>query len=342
MFYVILAAGLITAYINGMHDGGTVVATTVTSRILSPRKAVILAGCANFLGALLLGSAVAATVANGLGNTSLIISGGAQKAAFFVLAVFIGSMGWNILTWILRMPSSASHSLLGALIGGIIAAVGVDAVYWQAFLVKVVLAMFLSPVLGLIVAIALRKLESRLLSHASVAWTSRLHRLDLAATVLLSLCYGSNDSQKIAGVLTIAVWGGAAGIRGASVSNYTGSEGFVPLWIIALCAAALSVGTMTGGYNMIRTVGRGIGSIHTDEAVVSQLAALLVVEGSNMGGIPISSTQVITGTVMGAEKGPRRVNWNVAGKIGIAWILTLPAAGLSGWAVYQLLGVFGG
>ena len=326
MFYVILAAGLITAYINGMHDGGTVVATTVTSRILTPRKAVLMAGCANFLGALVLGKAVAATVASGLGDTAAVSAGGMRAAGSFVLAVRIGSMGWNLLTWVLKMPSSASHSLLGALIGAMIAAVGTGAVYWDAFLLKVVLAMFLSPVFGLLVAMLLRRLEMRLLKRATVAVTPGVQKLDLVATFLLSLCYGSNDSQKIAGVLAIAVCGGM---------SVGGAQSFVPLWLIALCAAALSVGTMTGGYNMIRTVGRGIGKVRTDEAVCSQLAALLVVEVSNLTGLPISSTQVITGAVMGAEKGPRRVNWTIAGKIGIAWILTLPAAGLSGWVVYQ-------
>jgi PiT family inorganic phosphate transporter len=211
-------------------------------------------------------------------------------------------------------------------------------VFWDAFLAKVVLAMFLSPVIGLLVAMLLRRLEGRLLSRGTVELTPWMQRLDVMATFLLSLCYGSNDSQKIAGVLAIAVWGGAVGsawLPGAMIPHET--QSFVPLWLIALCGAALALGTMTGGYNMMRTVGRGIGRVHTDEAVVSQLAALLVVETSNLTGLPISSTQVITGTVMGAEKGPRLVNWSIAGRIGIAWLLTLPASGLSGWAVYQVL-----
>ena len=330
MLYLVWAIGLATAYINGMHDGGTIVATTVTARILPPRKAVILCGTASFLGALLLGEAVAKTMAYQLVDTASVLSGGtAADAGRFLISIFIGSMIWNMVTWFLKLPSSASHCLIGSMVGCTIAAIGVSGVYWNAIGVKVILAMFISPLVGFVLGYLLLLIQNKLLARATMAWKPWIRRLELGSTVLLALSYGSNEAQKIAGLLFLAE---------VTLPALPG-PGFLSSLPVILAGAALAAGTMTGGYNMMSTVGRRIVKINMDRALSSQLASVMVVEFANVTGLPISCTQVVTGSVMGVgtEDRPRSVNWGITLRILASWILTLPAAALCGSAVYLLL-----
>lgn len=328
MFPLMLIIAAFTAYIGGMHDGGNIVATCVTARLITPRKAVCLSGLAGFLGAMLLGTGVARTVAGSIVDTEQVLGTGAGGACLFVIAVFCGSMVWNLITWVIRLPSSSSHSLLGSLVGASLCCFGTGAVHWQAFLLRVICPMLVSPLIGFVAGFLLLKLEKSLLAGASMVWSGRIKILNLSATLLLAMAYGSNDSQKVAGIALIGVTAAAAGTMQT-----------IPIWLIILCSAALAAGTMTGGFNMLRTVGRGIVEMNMDRSFSAQLSTMLVVEAANLTGLPISATQVLTGSVMGAgaEDRPRSVNWGIIKNILIAWVLTLPAAGAAGFLACKVL-----
>lgn len=327
MIYLIVTIGLITAFINGMHDGGTIVATSITARLITPRQAALLSGVSNFAGASLLGTTVAYTIATGMVDTDLLLADGKMNVSFFVLSAFIGSIVWNVFTWVASLPSSASHSMIGAMIGCGIAGYGLDFVHWETFFVKVILAMLISPVIGFAAGFLFIKIQNYLLRNATMVWGKRIRTLEILSTVLLALSHGSNDAQKVIGLLAI----GIAGCQGTALS--------MPLWLILACAGVLAVGTMCGGYNMIRAVGKNIIKIDSDKAFASQLSSILVVEFANLTGLPVSSTQIITGAVMGVgtENTPRSVNWSVSGKIVISWITTIPASALMGAVILKLL-----
>lgn len=335
MLVLTVIIGLATAYVNGMHDGGTIVATTVTSRIMKPRSAILLAGLACLLGFVLLGSAVQTTMVSGIVNSGAILAGGGKQAALFAVSAFLGSMVWNLITWAGRLPSSASHSLIGSMIGCSMAVCGMDSVIWSSVMLRVVAAMILSPLTGFALGFLLLKLQNRILRRGTIVWTQRVRALDIVSTFLLALSYGSNEAQKVAGVICL----GALASGGGSPSDSLTLPYLPVSGITSLCGLALAIGAMTGGFNMMRTVGRDIVKINTDRAFVSQLSSILVVEIANTAGLPISSTQVITGSVMGVgtEDRPRSMNWEILYKILAAWILTLPAAGLTGAVVIRLM-----
>ena len=324
MIYVMIAIGFVTAYINGMHDGGTVVATSVTARIMAPRAAVVWSGICNFIGGVTLGTAVAYTVGADMIDADRILGAGGRAACLFIIAAFLGSMAWNIVTWIVKLPSSASHSLMGSLVGCMVCACGAGAVHWNAFMIKVVAAMVLSPVLGFVFGWVLQKLEQRLLRRATMVWDRRIRILDIVTTMFVSLTHGSNDAQKVIGLTAI----GICAARGTGLS--------MDLWLIIMMSAGIALGTMTGGFNMIGTLGRGIVKMNVDRSFTSHLSAAAVMEIANVLGLPVSSTQVLTGTVIGVgtEDRPRSVNWGILKNIAASWILMLPASGLMGYLVY--------
>ncbi|MGF6375172.1 PiT family inorganic phosphate transporter [Clostridiales Family XIII bacterium PM5-7] len=324
MFYFMIGIGLIFAYINGMHDGGTVVATTISSRLISARKAVSIAGIANFLGAIALGTAVAYTISENIIDVSPILAGSKDLCYTFVAASFVGSLVWNVFTWIVKLPSSASHSMIGSMIGCGIAAYGLPYIQWDSIMIKVILAMLISPVIGFLMGFLFLKLQNRLLKNATIRWSKRIMILHKLSSFFLAFSYGSNDSQKVMGLIAI----GLAGHYGTSIE--------IPLWLIFAAAAALSIGTMTGGYNMIKTVGMDICKIDIQNSFSSQMATISVITVANLTGLPISATQVITSSVMGVGTGntPKSVNWNVTKKIILAWLITIPASAAIGALVF--------
>jgi len=329
MLYIMLAIGIAFAYIDGVHDGSTIIATTISSRLLPPRQAIFLAGISNFAGAIVMGTAVAMTVARGLVDSDKIIAGGADSACTLIIAAFAASIVWNVATWITKLPSSASHSMLGALLGSTLAAFGSGAVYWDNFMIKVVAAMLISPIMGFIIGYLILHLEQAMLRNATMIWKGRISLLHKISTILLAFSYGSNDSQKVMGLLAI-------GIAASSASSIS-----VPLWLAVSCSLALAIGTMTGGRNMVYTVGKNITKIDLDNSFSSQLASILVVATANVTGIPISATQVVTASVMGVgtEVTPKGVNWSAARNILIAWIVTIPASALLGGLAYELIAI---
>lgn len=327
MFYFMIAIGLIFAYINGMHDGGTIVATTISSRLIPPAKAVFIAGLANLLGALALGTAVAYTISENIIDITSVLAGSSDQCYTFVAASFAGSMVWNILTWIIKLPSSASHSMIGSMIGSGIAAYGAGYILWNSIFVKVILAMLISPLLGFIFGYLFLKLQNTLLKSATIVWQPRIRILHKLSSFFLAFSYGSNDAQKVMGLIAI----GLAGYFSAGIE--------IPFWLIVSCSAALAIGTITGGYNMIKTVGMEICKIDIHNSFASQTATISVMTLANLTGLPISATQVITSSVMGVGSGntPKSVNWTVTKKILLAWLITIPASAATGGLVFLLL-----
>lgn len=327
MFYFMIAIGLIFAYINGMHDGGTIVATTISSRLIPPAKAVFIAGLANLLGALALGTAVAYTISENIIDITSVLAGSSDQCYTFVAASFAGSMVWNILTWIIKLPSSASHSMIGSMIGSGIAAYGAGYILWNSIFVKVILAMLISPLLGFIFGYLFLKLQNTLLKNATIVWQPRIRILHKLSSFFLAFSYGSNDAKKVMGLIAI----GLAGYFSAGIE--------IPFWLIVSCSAALAIGTITGGYNMIKTVGMEICKIDIHNSFASQIATISVMTLANLTGLPISATQVITSSVMGVGSGntPKSVNWTVTKKILLAWLITIPASAATGGLVFLLL-----
>ena len=330
MYQVMLLTGFIFAYLNGMHDGGTVVATTITSRLEPPRKAVIHAGTANFLGAVFLGTTVAFTISEDIIDVGPFLHGDSRIIMMFITASFAGSILWNVITWKTKLPSSASHSMIGAMIGSGAAAFGTGYILWDSIFFKVILAMLISPVIGFAAGFLIWKLQNRLLENATMIWNRRMAVLHKASSFFLSFCYGSNDAQKVMGLMAI----GTAAIAGTEIK--------VPFWLMTGCALVLAAGTMTGGYNMIKTVGLDICKINMDNSFASQLATISVVTAANFTGLPISTTQVITSSVMGVGTGntPKSVNWNVSYKILAAWVITIPASAVIGFITFKAGSLF--
>lgn len=324
MFYYMILIGLAFGYINGMHDGGTVVATTISSRLLPPSKTVYLAGCANFLGAVTLGTAVAYTISKNIIDIRPVLSGSDSICYIFVAAAFTGSIAWNLITWIAKLPSSASHSMIGAMIGSGICAYGASSVKWTLIMLKVIGAMFLSPLLGFLAGYLVLRLLELLLKNATIVWSRRIQILHKASSFFLAFCYGSNDAQKVMGLIAI----GLAAFCNSAIE--------IPIWLVLSASAALALGTITGGYNMIKTVGVDICKIDIENSFSSQMATILVVTLANITGLPISATQVVTASVMGvgASDTPKAVNWGVAKKILLAWVVTIPVSAAIGGILF--------
>lgn len=327
MFYFMIVIGLSFAYINGMHDGGTVVATTISSRLIPPAKAVFIAGLANLLGALCLGTAVAYTISENIIDITPVLAGSKEQCYTFVAASFVGSMVWNMLTWVIKLPSSASHSMIGSMIGSGMLAYGMGYIEWNAIFVKVILAMLFSPLLGFFFGYLFLKLQNALLKNATIVWNRRIRLLHKLSSFFLAFSYGSNDSQKVMGLVAI----GLAGHYAAEIE--------IPFWLILSCSLALAIGTITGGYNMIKTVGMEICKIDMHNSFASQIATISVMTLANLTGLPISATQVITSSVMGvgSSNTPKSVNWTVTKKILLAWLITIPASAAVGALCFLLL-----
>jgi len=328
MLIAIILIGFGFAYINGMHDGGNVAATMIASRTMSPKNAVAFSGCCNFFGGILLGTSVAKTVGAGVVNQDAVIAGQAQMGFIFVICALLGGIGWNIITWIIKIPSSSSHALVGGIIGAGVAAYGFQSVLWQNIFVKVILAMFLSPVTGFIIGFLMIKLERRMLKRGKTVWKSGIEGLQKISMLFLAISYGSNDSQKSMGMIGL----------GLAIA-YGNSQLSIPVWTILGCAGALAAGTVFGGFNMIRTIGMNICKVQKMESCASQLATVCVLTVANITGAPISTTQVLTSSVMGVGSGknPKYVNWGIVRKIGIAWVVTIPAAALVGAGLFYSL-----
>jgi PiT family inorganic phosphate transporter len=313
-------------FTNGFHDTANLIAPAVSTRAMSPRAAVTLAAALNFVGALL-SLKVAATLATGI-----IVPGRVTETLVF--SALLGAIAWNLLTWMYGLPSSSSHALIGGLVGAMLVAVGSGGVRWSGLVDKVVLPGVLSPVVAFVAAVLLITIIYRLLARRRPGNVTRAFRsVQVLTSAALSLAHGTNDAQKTMGVISVTLL----------AHGSLGHHFHVPLWVVLSAASAMALGTYAGGWRIIRTVGTRIIKMDVAQGATAQTSGAAVILVSSHLGYPLSSTQVISGGVMGAGAGKRlsAVRWGVAGNIAVAWALTLPTSALLGAAVYGLVSLLG-
>jgi inorganic phosphate transporter, PiT family len=327
LLVIVVAAALAFDFTNGFHDTANVVASAISTRALAPRTAITLASVLNFVGAFI-SLKVAATVATGIVNAG-------QVTETIAFAGLTGAIAWNLLTWAYGLPSSSSHALIGGVIGAMLAAVGGSGVKGGAIITKVVIPAILAPISAFIVAgIAIIAIYS-LFGQRRPGSVSRGFRLgQIVSSSALAIAHGTNDAQKTMGVITLAL---------VAHGTLSAQHASVPTWVVILAATAIALGTYAGGWRIIRTVGSRIIKMDSAQGFAAQASGAAVILVSSHLGYPLSSTHVITGGVMGAGAAKRlsAVRWGVAGTIAIAWVVTLPIAGLFGAGAYELARAFG-
>ena len=306
-------------FTNGFHDTGNAMATSIATKALSPRVAVALSGVLNLVGAFL-SLAVAATIASGLVDTSLV-------TLTVVAAGLAGGITWNLLTWLFGIPSSSSHALIGGVIG--------STIQWHDLVAKVIIPAGLSPIIAALVAATgtwLLYRISRSLSDKARTHGFRIGQIGSASMV--SLAHGTNDAQKTMGVITLAL----------IVNKTVPSTSNAPFWVILSCALAISIGTYLGGWRVIRTLGKGLVEIESPQGMAAESASAAVILLSSSFGYSLSTTHVATGSIIGTGLGKKgaEVRWNVAGRMATAWVFTLPSAGLVGAGAEALAHLIGG
>ena len=323
---IVVATALAFDFTNGFHDTANAIATSVSTRAMSPRFAVLLSAVLNFAGAFI-SLKVAATVASGIVDPGAITT-------TVVFAGLIGAIAWNLATWWFGLPSSSSHALIGGVVGAAFAADGASAVLGDGVVEKVLVPGVVAPVLAFAVAGAAILTAYRIVGRVRPGPVNRGYRLgQLVSGSLFSLAHGTNDAQKTMGIIALALVAHGDLAPGADP----------PVWVIVSAAAAISLGTYTGGWRIIRTMGSRIIKMDPAQGFSAQGAGAAVVLTASHLGYPLSTTHVISGGVMGAGAAKRlsAVRWGVAGNIAVAWVLTLPAAAIIGALVYAFSSIFG-
>jgi PiT family inorganic phosphate transporter len=324
---IVVITALAFDFTNGFHDTANVVATSISTRAVSPRLAVLLASLLNFAGAFI-SLAVAATVAKGIVQTSAI-------TPTIVFAGLIGAIAWNLLTWYFGLPSSSSHALIGGVVGSTIAADGSGAVQGDGLLAKVVVPALIAPVVAFVVAGLAITIVYAIVGRLRPGPVNRGFRLgQVISGGLLALAHGTNDAQKTMGVITLAL---------VAHGDISADNFHVPSWVVISAATAIALGTYTGGWRIIKTMGMRIIKMDPAQGFAAQGAGAAVILASSHFGYPLSTTHVISGGIMGAGAAKRvsAVRWGIAGNIVGAWILTIPMAGAMGAATYGITRLFG-
>ena len=323
---VVVATALAFDFTNGFHDTANVVATSISTRAMAPRLAVGYAAVLNFVGAFL-SLEVAATIATGIVDADLV-------TLQIVFGGLVGAIAWNLITWYYGLPSSSSHALIGGVVGAAFVSEGPDAVLGDALVGKVIVPAFVAPTLAFVVAGLGILVIYRIVGRLRPGPVTRGFRVgQVISGGLLALAHGTNDAQKTMGVITLAL----------IANGNLGGDAETPFWVIVSAATAIALGTYMGGWRIIRTMGSRIIKMDTAQGFAAQGSGAAVILASSHGGFPLSTTQTISGAVMGAGAAKRvsAVRWGVAGNIIVAWILTLPAAAAIGGATYGVTRLFG-
>jgi PiT family inorganic phosphate transporter len=334
---LVIVIGLVFDFTNGFHDTANAMATSVATGALKPRVAVLISAILNLVGAFL-STAVAKTVSSGILNENA--KGIPHITTTMIFAGLVGAVLWNLGTWWLGLPSSSTHALFGGLIGAAIIGSGFSAVNFAGVVSKILLPALLSPFIAGAVAVLATFIAYRVTRMATIAGSERGFRhAQTVSASLVSLAHGTNDAQKTMGVITLTLI-----VAGYQTAN-TGPQ----LWVILACGVAIATGTYTGGWRIMRTVGKRITDIQAPQGFSAETSAAATILISSSLGFPLSTTQVTSGAVVGAGLGKRlaSIHWPVVGRIAIAWVVTLPAAalvgGLAAWlagsSVFGLIGV---
>ena len=325
-FIVLLICALLFDFLNGFHDSSNIVATPIASRAMSPRHILWLAAVAHFVGPFLFGVAVAETIGKGLTDP-------VNVTMPVVIAAMLSAVVWNIVTWWLGIPASSSHALVGGVVGAVAISEGLDAIQ-SSGLIKVSVALFLSPVLGILIGYLLMNLVLFLARGATPGINRFFKQAQLVTAVGLALSHGANDAQKTMGIITLGL-----------VVDGAIDEFVVPTWVIAISAAMIALGTATGGWRLIKTLGGRIYKIRPIHGFVSQLAGASIILSAALVGGPVSTTQVMSSSIMGAGTAERlsKVRWQVGSEMLIAWVLTIPVSAILAAVLYfPLAALFGG
>ncbi len=320
LLVIFVAIALIFDFLNGFHDSANVVATAIASRAMSPRWALRMTAAANLAGPFLFGVAVAKTIGNE------VVSGDAVTIPV-AMSALVSAIIWNLITWLLGIPSSSSHALIGGFIGAAVAGYGLGAVHLPG-LYKVVLGLFISPVIGLVFGWLMARQMLSVGRMMSPTVNTFFRRAQWVTALSLGLSHGTNDAQKTMGIISMGL------VAFGVLPNFS-----VPVWVIAASATSIGLGTALGGWRLIRTMGSGFYRIRPIHAFSSQVASTAVILGSALLGAPVSTTQVISSTIVGAGAAQRvpMVRWSTASQILVAWILTIPSTAVLGALTLWLL-----
>ncbi len=319
---LIVAIGLVFDFINGFHDTANAIATSVATRVLAPGTAVLMAGVLNVAGALT-GTAVASTVGKG-------IVAPANATQLLVVAALLAAIVWDLITWRYGIPSSSSHALIFSIVGAGVAAAGLQSIQF-AGLTKTFQGLAFSPLLGFLGAFIVMILLLWIFARTRPQLVSSIFgRLQIFSAAWMAFSHGGNDAQKTMGIITMAL---------ASYSGWTGNQWSVPLWVILASATSMGLGTAIGGWRIIRTMGMKVVELRPINGFAAETAAAATIEVASRLGIPVSTTHVISSAILGvgATKRLSAVRWGIAGRIVVAWVLTIPACIALGWVIYYLL-----
>ena len=314
---LVIVTALTFDFTNGFHDTANAMATSIATGALKPKTAVIAAGTLNLVGACL-SVEVAKTISGGLINEQVV-----TIAPEFILAGLIGAIIWNLLTWLVGLPSSSSHALFGGLVGAVIIGAGVEGVNFAAVITKILVPALVSPVVAGLAAFCAVKLIFAVVKRMSEKQVESGFRHGQTVTAcLVALSHGTNDAQKTMGIITLTLI--AVGLQPSG----SGPE----LWVVAVCGLAIAAGTYMGGWRVIRTLGKGLTEISTPQGFAAEAASATTILVSSHLGFALSTTQVCSGSIIGTGLGKKGnpVNWGVAGRMLIAWLVTFPAAGIVG------------
>jgi PiT family inorganic phosphate transporter len=327
---------LLFDYTNGFHDAANIVATVIASRAMTPAQAVVIVGIFEFLGPLLGGTAVANTI-----GKFITLDGVLPVLSLAILVCgLLGAIVWNLATWYFGIPSSSSHALVGGLVGSVVVSVGMDHVVWGfselmqghvTGIVKVLAALLLSPVIGFGMGFLIKRLMSALLNRATPAVNRRLRGAQFFTAAGLAFSHGANDAQKSMGILTLVL------LLGGFIPKFE-----VPFWVMLACAIAITLGILSGGWRIVRTLGFAIFRVRPIHALSSQLTSALVILSASLIGAPVSTTHVVATSIMGigSADNPRAVRWKKAQDIAVTWVVTIPGAALVAIQAYALLNLY--
>jgi PiT family inorganic phosphate transporter len=322
----LIGVALLFDFLNGLHDAANSIATVVSTRVLRPHVAVAWAAFFNFIAFLFFGLHVAETVGKGIVDPGII-----DPAVIF--GALMGAISWNVITWLLGIPSSSSHALIGGLIGAGTAKAGMPAIVWPG-VTKTAIAIVLSPSIGMLVALMLVLITSWIFARVNAKFADRIfRRLQLVSAALYSLGHGANDAQKTMGIIAVLLF--SQGMLGGTFH--------VPFWVVITCQAAMGLGTLMGGWRIVHTMGSKITRLTPHQGFSAETGGAIMLFSATSLGIPVSTTHTITGCIVGvgAARRASAVRWGVAGNIVIAWVITLPAAGLIGAFFYLAAAALG-
>lgn len=324
VIFLIIAA-LVFDFLNGFHDSANSISTVVSTRVLSPKYAVIWAAFFNFVAVFFVGTTVAHTIGKGIINIAIVDN-------LVILSALGGAIIWNITTWYYGLPSSSSHALIGGLIGAAVTKAGISTLVWTG-IIKTTIFIVVSPAIGMALGFTFMVLAMNLSHKSNIAKTDKLFRkLQLFSAAVYSLGHGMNDAQKTMGIIAMALF--SRGLLGETF--------YIPVWVIIACYTMISLGTMFGGWRIVKTMGTRITKLQPIGGFSAETAAACSIIGATIAGIPVSTTHTITGAIVGvgSTRGLSAVRWGVAGNIIWAWLLTIPVSAAISALIYIAIEYF--